>query len=295
MSLMSILFRKGAAKNDKKRDAGLTTPSDIKRFDDIHYGAKKEQVLDVYRPANEEGLLPVIVSVHGGGWVYGDKELYQWYCMNLAQRGFAVVNFTYRLAPKYKFPSGIEDTNMVFHWIWENAQIYGFDLRNLFAVGDSAGAHMLSVYAAMKCNPVYAAQFDFPVENNVEIRAVALNCGKYDLRGVIDSGDALQSGLMKDVLPKKGTKGELEWVSPINYVNEAFPPAFVMTSNGDFLRDEAPKMRDKLMSLGVECEYRDYGDESEKLNHVFHLNIRLQSAEKCNDEECDFFRTHTCQ
>ena len=295
MSLMSILFRKGAAKSDKKRDAGLTTPSDIKRFDDIHYGAKKEQVLDVYRPANEEGLLPVIVSVHGGGWVYGDKELYQWYCMNLAQRGFAVGNFTYRLAPKYKFPSGIEDTNMVFHWIWENAQIYGFDLRNLFAVGDSAGAHMLSVYAAMKCNPVYAAQFDFPVENNVEIRAVALNCGKYDLRGVIDSGDAQQLGLMKDVLPKKGTKGELEWVSPIHYVNEAFPPAFVMTSNGDFLRDEAPKMRDKLLALGVECEYRDYGDESEKLNHVFHLNIRLQSAEKCNDEECDFFRTHTCQ
>ena len=154
---------------------------------------------------------------------------------------------------------------------------------------------MLSVYAAMKCNPVYAAQFDFPVENNVEIRAVALNCGKYDMSGVIDSGDALQSGLMKDVLPKKGTKGELEWVSPIHYVNEAFPPAFVMTSNGDFLRDEAPKMRDKLMSLGVECEYRDYGDENEKLNHVFHLNIRLQSAEKCNDEECDFFRTHTCQ
>ena len=68
MSLMSILFRKGAAKSDKKRDAGLTTPSDIKRFDDIHYGAKKEQVLDVYRPANQAGLLPVIVSVHGGGW-----------------------------------------------------------------------------------------------------------------------------------------------------------------------------------------------------------------------------------
>lgn len=295
MSLMSILFRRGAAKNDKKRDAGLTTPSDIKRFDDISYGANKEQVLDVYRPANQDGLLPVIVSIHGGGWVYGDKNLYQWYCMNLAQKGFAVVNFTYRLAPKYKFPSGIEDTNMVFHWVWENAQMYGFDLSNLFAVGDSAGAHMLSMYAAMKCNPEYAAQFDFPIENNVEIKAVALNCGKYDLRGVMDSGDALQSGLMKDVLPQKGTKSELEWASPINYVNEAFPPAFVMTSNGDFLRDEAPKMRDKLLALGVECEYRDYGDESETLEHVFHLNIRLQSAEKCNEEECDFFRTHTCQ
>ena len=55
--------------------------------------------LDVYRPKlNIKGKLPVIMSVHGGGWVYGDKDVYQWYCMNLAQRGFAVVNYSYRLA-----------------------------------------------------------------------------------------------------------------------------------------------------------------------------------------------------
>lgn len=106
---------------------------------------KSGNSLDVYRPkaTNIEEKLPVIVSVHGGGWVYGDKEGYQYYCMSLAQRGFAVVNFSYRLAPESKFPASIIDTNLVFGWILDHAEEYGFDTENIFAVGDSAGAHML--------------------------------------------------------------------------------------------------------------------------------------------------------
>lgn len=108
MSLMTWYLRKSFEANDNKRDAGLSAPTDIERMDDIAYGPDARwQALDVYRPKSTSGKLPVIVSVHGGGWTYGDKERYQWYCMNLAQRGFAVVNFTYRLAPEYKFPAGI--------------------------------------------------------------------------------------------------------------------------------------------------------------------------------------------
>ena len=71
MSLMSFLYRRGCRKSDEKRDEGLTTPSDIKRFDNISYGAKKEQLLDVYRPKQAQGEeLPVIISVHGGAWVF---------------------------------------------------------------------------------------------------------------------------------------------------------------------------------------------------------------------------------
>ena len=89
-------------KSDTARDSGLTTPPEIQRFDDIQYGSDpKWNILDVYRPKSAaDSLLPVIVSFHGGGWVYGDKEVYQFYCMDLAKRGFAVINYTYRLAPK---------------------------------------------------------------------------------------------------------------------------------------------------------------------------------------------------
>ena len=133
MSKASDTMRKEWAINDAKRDAGLTTPEDIKRFDDIQYGPDpKWNVLDVYRPRAEEGKLPVIVSVHGGGWVYGDKELYQFYCMSLAQRGFAVVNFTYRLAPEEKYPAPLEDTNSVIEWMFENQERYLLDMENVF-------------------------------------------------------------------------------------------------------------------------------------------------------------------
>ena len=88
-----MYIRYDFGKGDRKRDAGLKTPEDVKRFDDISYGPdRKYQLLDVYRLKDAEGKLPVIVSVHGGGWVYGTKETYQFYCMSLAQRGFAVVN-----------------------------------------------------------------------------------------------------------------------------------------------------------------------------------------------------------
>ena len=58
---------------------------------------------------DENRKYPVIVSVHGGGWFYGDKELYSHYCCLLAEHGYVVVNFNYRLSPQNKYPAAIED------------------------------------------------------------------------------------------------------------------------------------------------------------------------------------------
>ncbi|MGB4661825.1 MAG: alpha/beta hydrolase, partial [Mobilitalea sp.] len=119
MSQASDKLRKEFGEGDAKRDAGLCTPEDIERVNNIQYGPDSVwNVLDVYRPKAESGKLPVIVIVHGGGWVYGDKEVYQFYGMNLAQRGFAVVNFSYRLAPEAKYPAPLEDTNLVITWMY---------------------------------------------------------------------------------------------------------------------------------------------------------------------------------
>ena len=290
MSLTSFMIRFSCTRSDRKRDKGLKTPEDIKRFDDISYGANRYQVLDVYRPANATEVLPVIVSVHGGAWMYGSKEVYQWYCMNLAQRGFAVVNFTYRLAPEYKFPAGIEDTNKVFSWVMENAQMYGFDTENIFAVGDSAGAHMLAVYAAMLTNSEYAVQFDFPL-TKVSLKAVALNCGKYEMRTLNNPENAQQKRMLKEILPQKGTDSELLWATPLAFITEQFPPAYIMTATDDFLKDQSPIMAEKLKECGVEHVYHMYGDEATSLGHVFHVDIKREEAKICNDDECAFFRS----
>ena len=91
MSELSDKIRSEFKKADDERDALMNTPEDIERWDNIVYGHddREMQRLDVYRPKQAQGEdLPVIISVHGGAWMYGDKERYQYYCMSLAQRGF---------------------------------------------------------------------------------------------------------------------------------------------------------------------------------------------------------------
>ena len=253
MSLISWYIRYDFKKGDRKRDAGLSTPPEIQRYDDIVYGdSKKWQILDVYRPKDKEGKLPVILSVHGGGWVYGTKETYQFYCMDLAKRGFAVVNFTYRLAPEHRYPAQIEDTNAVVEWILKHSEEYGFDTDNIFAVGDSAGGHLLSVYTAM-CNDLsYAA----------------------------------------DLLSKGWTKEDLDWLNSYDKIREGFPPTFVMSSNGDFLRSQVDIIVPELEKHKIEHTVKIYGNEQNVLGHVFHCNIKTKDAAICNDDECAFFRAH---
>ena len=73
--LSAALMRINAGRSDRKRDRGLVTPKNITRINDIRYGSHpKWNALDVYYPAGTQGVLPVIVSFHGGGYVYGTKE-----------------------------------------------------------------------------------------------------------------------------------------------------------------------------------------------------------------------------
>ena len=288
MSISSMMLRAAFKRSDDKRDKGLTTPEDILRFDDIRYGPdQKWNKLDVYRPKNAEGTLPVIVSVHGGGWVYGDKERYQYYCMSLAQHGFAVVNFSYRLAPKHKFPASLEDTNSVFRWVLLNAEKYGFDTARIFAVGDSAGAQNLALYSCICTNPDFAKDFSFSVPDGFAPTAVALNCGVYRID--ISKKD-LTAQLMADLLPEKGSAEEIRKISVMDHLTSAFPPSFIMTCEGDFLAQEASPLAEALKELNVPAEYHYYGDANNVLGHVFHCNIRLPDAQQCNRDECEWFK-----
>lgn len=295
MSLMTWILRKTFAASDTRRDAGLTSPDDLERMDDICYGTDAGwQVLDVYRPRGTTCKLPVIVSIHGGGWTYGDKERYQWYCMSLAQRGFAVVNFTYRVAPEFKFPCGIEDTNLVFQWLLSHDD--WFDTERVYAVGDSAGAHMLTIYSTMCTNPDYALLFDIPPAKYPDGRpfsphALGLNCGVYQIDLHSKHTSAMTKGLMKALLRDHGSEIEMKQINPIPYITSDFPRAFVMTANKDPLAGPPSqnKLIEQLRTCGVHFEEKTYGTEKKPLGHVFHCNIRDESAKRCNDDECRFF------
>ena len=255
------------AAGDAKRDAGLTTPEDIERFNAISYGYHAAHTLDVYRPKGC-GKLPLIVNVHGGGYVYGDTGVYQFYCMDLAQRGFAVVSFNYRLAPEFKFPTPLFDLNTVMEWIERNAEEYGFDLGNIFMVGDSAGAQLTSQYAAICSSPDYAALMGIKPTTLV-IRALGLNCGMYELREHLkDKGgpNAVMSCYFTEHPEVFGEKLDV-----LSYINADYPPSFLISAPGDFLLRNCLPMAEFLGGRGI----RDVGQIHELLIQPFSVEFHV--------------------
>ena len=287
MSLEAILFRRGAAKGDKKRNDATEYPAGVVCKENIRYGDQgTDHLLNVYFPEGTTGNLPTIVSIHGGGYVYGDKEVYLYYCADLARRGFTVVNFNYRLAPKYKFPSPLEDANRVMRWLCVCARKYHMDPENVIIVGDSAGAQLASHYAAIVTNPQFASLFDFTVPD-IKLKALGLNCGMYDLPA--RAGKRIK-GIAADYLGRSFDTADPR-IDVLRFINSDFPPSYLLTAQNDFLRDCAQPMADLLTEKGVENVCKCYGTPEQKhIAHVFHVDIRNPESTEANDEQCAFFR-----
>lgn len=286
-------IRREWAEGDAIRDAGLTTPDDIKRFDDIPYGPYgKDNLLDIYVLKDTKSAMPTIVNIHGGGWVYGCKEIYQFYCMSLAKRGFTVVNINYRLAPETRFPGAVCDINQALKFIENHGKDYFIDKDRLILVGDSAGGQLVSHFSTILTNPEFAKLFDFEVAN-VKVKAVGLNCGAYDGRAMALSKDDKVFLEYIDCIEKTPDKQLLERIDALKYMNSDFPAAFIMSSECDFLLDNAKPMYEHLTKLGVPCEIKIYGNKNRPdIAHVFHVNCKLEEAKHCNDDECEFFRKY---
>ena len=289
MSLESLLFNIGAKQSDKKRDAAIPLPEDVTECRNISYGPHGQwNLLDVYYPVGTSKPLPTIVSIHGGGYVYGSKEIYRRYGMDMAKRGFAFVNFNYRLAPKWKFPAPLADTNAVLQWVRANARRYHLDPERIILVGDSAGAQLASQYAAIHTNPEYASLFELNLPK-VTIRALGLNCGRYDM---VSWMAKKRKGLALDYLGKEIPADDPR-LNVLGAVTGDYPPAYITTAHNDFLKADAEPMFRFLNSKGVSCGWKCYGSPEQKnVAHVFHVNILLPEAIACNDDAAAFFRKY---
>ena len=287
MSLQSLMFNIDATINDYKRDKAIPLPAGITQCRNISYGSHgKWNLLDVYYPNGITHPLPTIVSIHGGGYVYGNKEIYRRYGMDMARRGFAFVNFNYRLAPKWRFPAPLWDTNSVMEWICKNAVRYHLDPTRIILVGDSAGAQLASQYAAIATNPEYASTFPMRLPD-ITIRALGLNCGMYDPKAFVGNG---VSGVAKDYLGRHFDPADPRLLV-LEAIGTNYPPAHITTAHHDFLKDNAQPMFEFLSEKGIPCKLDCYGSEEDKtVGHVFHVTITNPEAVRCNDDAAAFFK-----
>ncbi|OFW29454.1 MAG: hypothetical protein A3H97_21550 [Acidobacteria bacterium RIFCSPLOWO2_02_FULL_65_29] len=117
---------------------------------DIAYASHPRQQLDVFRSGGA-GSLPVVIFVHGGAFVDGDRnrtaEVYSNVLYYFARNGVVGVNIEYRLAPGHRYPSGSQDVALAVRWLRENIAQHGGDPERIFLVGHSAGAAHAGSYA----------------------------------------------------------------------------------------------------------------------------------------------------
>ena len=292
MSLTSHIVRTLFTIGDLKRDLGWVPPTNVETVENLSYGScDKWHLLDLYRPKDKEGKLPVLLNIHGGAWVYGDKKVYAPYCMYLAAQGFAVVNASYRLAPKHTFPAPLEDVGAMVEWVVDHAEEYGLDVSNLFFVGDSAGAHLATAYTAIQLNEAYAKSFPgIKVDERFIPKGLLLNCGVFDIEVEWKKQGRALTPFLTDLLGEKPTVESVKQMSPAQFITSDFPSVHLTTSNGDFLRKHSYRLKEVLEKKSVEVVFKEYGEKKKPQGHVFHLNLKNKVGQECNADQLEFVK-----
>lgn len=147
---------------------------------------------------------------------------------------------------------------------------------------------MLSLFSCALTNPEYAAVCGYQIPDGFRFQAIALNCGAFKME--MGPEGELNAQLMKGLLPKGGTDEEFELISSYLHITPDYPPVYIMTCPGDFLKAQPAFIIPVLEENDVQFVYRRFGDKKNPLAHVFHCNIRSAEGNICNDEECAFFR-----
>jgi triacylglycerol lipase len=120
---------------------------------DLEYGPDPRHLLDVFMPEKVAAPAPVLVFVHGGGFIRGSKRtpgspFYDNIMLAAARAGFIGVNATYRLAPEHRWPAGAEDVGDAVRWVRANIAAHGGDPKRITLMGHSAGAVHVASYLA---------------------------------------------------------------------------------------------------------------------------------------------------
>lgn len=248
---------------------------------------------DIARPVNHTGKLPVILHIHGGGWVYGHKDsYYKYYAMELSKYGYAVVTMNYRLAFDHPFPSMIEDIFSALKWIEDNQENEQFDINRVYLVGDSAGAHLAALASIVHTKPDLQTMYNVKM-TNCHILALGLSCGVYDFDRLLsdDHKMPLRDVLMTTIFNRPDFQNHpLYKASSVSYLlDNSFTPSYILSSEADTLCPETLKLIKECDEHNVRYESHVY-PESHQLPHVFNLKSIYPESRVVMDEMFEFFK-----
>lgn len=212
----------------------------------------------LYRPTDATDALPVLVYLHGGGWVTGSIETTDPICAALvASSGVCVASVDYRLAPEAQYPSALDDAEVGLAWLLEHADALGLDADAVSVGGDSAGGNLaaalairlrdggsIALVSQVLLYPVLDATLSCPSMREFTGWGLRMRDMTTYWNAYAGRADPADPGLSPLLVPE--TAG--------------LPPAYVVTAGLDCLRDEGFRYSRRLSAAGVEVRYAHYKD-----------------------------------
>lgn len=270
MKMMEMIWYFCAQSDAKKHEDQI--PPEVEMFKDIPYidDGNLYHMLDVYYPKDTDSndKLPVIIDIHGGGWMYATKDLNEYYCRALADRGFVVFNLSYRLVPDVTVNEQLQDVAYALKWIKTNMKNYPCDSESIMLTGDSAGG-MLSIYSEALLQSSELREIFDVVDAELDVDALVLTSPVAYMK---DGAMSIYTKLLwGEDYKDKATYNYMNLNEIAKYAK--FPPTYLITSSGDSLaHDQTVKASELLQSMGVETVLKDYGKfDGKSLPHVFSI------------------------
>ncbi len=275
-------------KNDCKRLAcasygldGVEVLADLSYKDDGDFYHN----FDIYYGKLSENPLPTIINVHGGGLVYGTKEICKQACIYMAKFGFNVVNINYRLLPDVTFRDQIRDVLDGIAYIYENARKLNLNPEKFFLTSDSAGSFLtLGAYALMK-NENFREIFDIKAKD-IRISGMALIS---PMIGLLKSGSL---SLINEPARRGLNEKQIPFTDDILKAIAILPPTIITTSEEDFIRDQALSVKNFLDERNIKNIFLDFKKTSaHPLGHGFAItHPDLEESGQVFEEINDFFK-----
>ncbi|SMP00875.1 Acetyl esterase/lipase [Muriicola jejuensis] len=219
---------------------------------------------------------PVLLFMHGGGWMAGDKAASTIDLMPYAARKWAIVNINYRLADVAKAPAAVVDARKALEWIYENADEYYFDTNNIVAAGESAGAHLALMTGLLEKNDSLCGN-KYVVENDYKVSAIINWNGSSNLMFQEFRGHPWLD-------PEDNFEIASKSLSPITYLGQNSPPIISVQGTQDpFVPIEGSE---KLHEL---CKEFGIKNKLVKIEGKGHGNFSAEERTFIYDEIWDFF------
>lgn len=282
----------------------MEASSKVQSLKDITYPSSyKNNTLDIYYPKNAKDSVPVLIWLHGGGFVSGNKEGVEEFATYIAAyNGVAVVAIDYETAPSLQYPGQIKQLDDVYTFISNQSKDFPMlDISNLSFGGDSAGAQIAGQYVALQTNEAYAKEMN--IEQSVPsstIRTFLSFSGPVDLQQMKDvQSDSLFMKFFVNTV-SRAFIGTRNWKtsellvegSVVPFVTENFPPTYITDGNSFSFPEQGKALQEALETVGVPVDILLFDEGVGEIPHEYQFNFLTDEAKENLNKTIQFIDTY---